>query len=261
MLIKKTKEYFYFFENYSKEYIKIAKNDSQRIQIQRKIDHSYRVNKIALKIAKKLKLNRKDTFMINIISLLHDLGRFEQFYKYNTYVDKLSERHALISIKVLEEKQILKKLDDIDKNLVIESIRLHDIKTLPKGLDKKLFLYATILRDADKIDWLYAMVNIIPKLPIEHQKVFYSDKPNVNEVSNELVEEILNKKTVVRSDLNTVCELQLSGLGFITSDFKYKPSIEIIKKEKIIEKAYLIMNKNEKVNTVYNFVLNYVGSI
>lgn len=81
MLGNKTKDYFEFFENYSKEYINIAQNESQKIHIQRKIDHSYRVNKIALKIAKKLRLNRKDTFMINIISLLHDVGRFEQFYK------------------------------------------------------------------------------------------------------------------------------------------------------------------------------------
>lgn len=261
MLGNKTKDYFEFFENYSKEYINIAQNESQKIHIQRKIDHSYRVNKIALKIAKKLRLNRKDTFMINIISLLHDVGRFEQFYKYNTYVDKLSENHALIGIKILKEKNILQKLDMVDIDLVIESIRLHNEKELPKNIDKKLFLYSAVLRDADKIDWLYAMVNIIPKLPIEEQKVFYSNKSNSSEVSDKLIEEILNKRAVVRTELSTICELQLSGLGFITSDFNYKPSIDIIKKENLIEKIYSMMDKSEKVNIIHNFVLDYVASV
>ena len=59
----------------------IAKNDFQQLHINRKIEHSKRVNKFSIEIAQKLGLNNEEIDLINIASLFHDIGRFKQFYE------------------------------------------------------------------------------------------------------------------------------------------------------------------------------------
>jgi HD-GYP domain-containing protein (c-di-GMP phosphodiesterase class II) len=95
-------KYNNFFEKIYNYYIVISKEDSKKIQINRKKEHSYRVRENSLVIAESLNLNKKDLFMVNIISLFHDIGRAKQFYIYNTYVDSNSKNHALIGIDIIK---------------------------------------------------------------------------------------------------------------------------------------------------------------
>ena len=67
------------FEKYVDHY------DSNNLNVRRKINHSYRVVKVAETIAKSLKLSIEDIKLVKLIALLHDIGRFEQIKKYNTF--------------------------------------------------------------------------------------------------------------------------------------------------------------------------------
>ena len=67
------------FEKYVDHY------DSNNSNVRRKINHSYRVVKVAETIAKSLKLSIEDIKLVKLIALLHDIGRFEQIKKYNTF--------------------------------------------------------------------------------------------------------------------------------------------------------------------------------
>ena len=254
-------EYLSFFNNYTKHYMQIAKNDFQKVHINRKIEHSKRVNKFSIEIAKELKLEENEQYIINIASLLHDIGRFEQFYKYSTYVDKDSVNHALLGCQILEEKQILNKLKEDEKNTIIEIIKMHNYKELPKDISQKLYLLASIIRDADKIDWLYAMVNIIPNLSQENQAVFYSNKPEKNYISKELVNLILNDQKIARSNLTTRDELRVSGIAWITSDINCTPSYNIIKKEDLINKTYKLMKDSEEKKIIFDYIYSYMNKL
>jgi len=161
-------EYVKFFSECAEYYMSIAKNEFQRVHINRKIEHSKRVNKFLVEIAEKLGLNDEEIFLIDIASLFHDIGRFKQFYEYNTYIDKISCNHAMIGIEILEQQGGLNNIEEWKKELILEIINLHNYKELPKNIPDKLYTYASIIRDADKIDWIYAMVNIIPNLSKEN---------------------------------------------------------------------------------------------
>ena len=81
-------KYIKFFNEYTNHYMMNAKNEFQKLHISRKIEHSKRVNKLSLEIAQKLNLDDEEIYLINIASLLHDIGRFKQFYNYlNNYID------------------------------------------------------------------------------------------------------------------------------------------------------------------------------
>lgn len=248
------KKYIDFFNYYTSHYIEIAKNDFQKLHINRKIEHSKRVNKWSMEIARKLSLSDDEIYLINIASLLHDIGRFKQFYEYNTYIDKISISHSLLGIKIIEDENILNELKKEDKEIILEIIKMHDYKELPKDTPDNLYLYTSIIRDADKIDSIYSMVNIIPKLSKENQAIFYSNKEDKNYISKELVYSILNNKNIDKNNLSTIDELRIFVVSWITSDIKYKPSIEIIKREELLEKSYNLISDSEEKEIIFNYL-------
>ena len=56
--------------------------------IEYKYYHSYRVQKYSEKISDMLNLGLKDKKLASDIGLLHDIGRFHQLEKYNSFCDK-----------------------------------------------------------------------------------------------------------------------------------------------------------------------------
>ena len=251
-------KYYLFFENYTNSFLKNATNTSQTIHLNRKKEHSYRVTDLAFQIGKSLNLNEYDTFLIKIIALFHDLGRFPQFKKYETYDDSISENHALLSIQVIEETNILSNFNNADIEIIKKSILLHNEKALPNNLNEKEFIFSTILRDSDKLDFFKGMVDIIPNLPKEEQKVFYSNKSENNVVSDIVYSKILNRELVSNEELQTKLDKQVRSLGFITSDFNYIESYKIIMNNDYIDKIYELLPKTKQVINIYNFTKSYV---
>lgn len=252
------KKYIKFFEDCSNYYMSIAKNEFQQLHIKRKIEHCKRVNKLSIEIAQKLGLSNEEIFLINVSSLFHDVGRFKQFYEYSTYNDKISCNHALLSIEILEQEKVLDDLESAKKEIILEIIKLHNYKTLPKNISEKLYTYASIIRDADKIDWIYAMVNIIPNLSKENQAVFYSNKEERNYISEKLLNSILNDENIVRDELDTIDELRVASMGWITSDMKCKPSYEIIKREDLINKTFNLISDSKEKRVIFDYIINKI---
>lgn len=253
-------KYINFFDNYANHYISIAKNEFQRLHINRKIEHSKRVNKFSVEIAKKLGLNDKEIYLVNIASLFHDIGRFKQFYEYSTYNDKISCNHALLSAEILEQEKILDDLGPESKGIILEIIKLHNCKNLPENISKSVDTTASIIRDADKIDWIYSMVNIVPNLSKENQAIFYSDKEDRNYISEKLVNAILNDETVVRTELKTIDELRATAMGWLTSDMKCGPSYEIIKREGLVDKTFELMSDSREKEIIFEYIREYIGN-
>ena len=70
------------FKNYTKDYI----NLSDKCVL--KINHTLRVVKRCEEIAESLDLSKHDIELAKLCGLLHDIGRFEQWKRYETYYDE-----------------------------------------------------------------------------------------------------------------------------------------------------------------------------
>ncbi len=68
----------------------IEKYDIENSRIQIKANHIYRVAENSKKIAQNIGLKEEDVKLAELIGLLHDIGRFEQIKKYNTFADRMS---------------------------------------------------------------------------------------------------------------------------------------------------------------------------
>lgn len=125
-------------------------------KVKLKIDHTYRVAALCARIAQSLALPPEDVDLAWLSGILHDVGRFEQLRRYNTFIDAQSVSHAAMSVAVLfDEGRIRDYLDDAGADALLRTaVEWHSAFRLPEALDDRTRLFCQILRDADKIDIL-----------------------------------------------------------------------------------------------------------
>ena len=76
------------------------KYDIKNEHISRKIGHSIRVMNISKEIATKIGLTQEEIKIAEIIGLLHDIARFEQYTQFQTFNDLNSFDHGNYASKV-----------------------------------------------------------------------------------------------------------------------------------------------------------------
>ena len=125
-------------------------------KVKLKIDHTYRVAALCARIAGSLGLPPADVDLAWLTGLLHDVGRFEQLRRFNTFIDSQSISHAALSVSVLfDEGRIRDYVDDNTEDALLRTaVEWHSAFRLPEGLDDRTRMFSQILRDADKIDIL-----------------------------------------------------------------------------------------------------------
>lgn len=103
-------------------------------------------------LAQWLKLTEHDVLLAELIGLLHDVGRFRQWSVYRTFRDNLSEDHAELGLKVIQEQSLYKELDSEDRSILLFAISNHNKKFIAQAPSERHLLFAKIIRDADKLD-------------------------------------------------------------------------------------------------------------
>ena len=82
------------FNNYLKDY------DCHNDKIRLKIVHTYGVVKESTDISARMRLSEEDTTLAKMIALLHDIGRFEQLKRFDSFLPDTMD-HAAYGVKIL----------------------------------------------------------------------------------------------------------------------------------------------------------------
>ena len=114
------------------EYVKnkfvdyVSNYDPKNPKIALKIAHTYRVAELCKQIAESINLSKEECDLAWLMGMLHDIGRFEQVRRYNTFVDAESVDHALLGCEILFEEGYIKAFEEIsfNKSDFIEKIYL-----------------------------------------------------------------------------------------------------------------------------------------
>ncbi len=217
------------FEIYTNGFIENNQNENNRGKIRLKIDHTYRVEKLCIEIAKWLGMDEEQVCLAGLIGLLHDIGRFEQLKRYDTYNDKESIDHADFGKMLLIDDNLIRKFIETDKydRIISVSVELHNKYEIPSDIEQPELTYLKIIRDADKID-------ILNLLRFEDLKILYQNPNFLNEkIGEKVFNTFLKHKTINLNDMETTLDKWTMAFAF-PFDMNYNYSLKVIKENDYI---------------------------
>lgn len=152
----------------------VAAYDATNPRIALKVEHTLRVAELCERIAREAGFTPAGVDLAWLCGLLHDIGRFEQLRRWDTFSDAASTSHAALGVEVLfGSKGDTGVADDdgsaagtigiihrfIDPNDELEeviraAVGFHSDYRLPEDLNVRTHAICDVVRDADKLDIL-----------------------------------------------------------------------------------------------------------
>ncbi len=222
------------FKTYTEPYKKYGE------MIDLKIDHTYRVRELCGKIARGLGMPKAKVELLELCGLLHDIGRFEQWRLYKSYVDHKTVDHGDFGAEVLSNNNIINKFTTENQDMIIKIVKYHNKYRIPKTLKEQTRYYIDIVRDADKIDSLYIL---------DTKELFYEAKKDI--ITKEVLNQFRKKEMITRKKMKTDIDFLALELAFIF-DLKYKQSFEIVKENNYVNIIIDIYKNSTSNNELLN---------
>ena len=225
------------FASYTRNY------DPEDTKIALKIAHTYRVADNCEQIAKSIGLTDEEVEFAWLSGMLHDIGRFEQVKRYNTFIDSESVDHAEFGADLLfgKDKLIADYIDDRDWDAMLEIvIRQHNKYRMDETISGKTLVFCNILRDADKVDIF--RVNV--ETPMEEIYNVTEDVLLTSGVSEKVMEQVRERHAINRDIMESPVE-HLIGHIALTFELVYEKSRELAKEQGYVLKMFEFPTRNE----------------
>ena len=219
-------------------------------EINYKYYHSFRVMDNMAVIAKSMNLTMCDVKLAKCIGLLHDIGRFEQYKQFQSF-DDINIDHGDYGEEVLRKGNFLKDFDisKEDYEVVYKAIRNHNKYKIEEGLTKRELLFAKMIRDADKLDIVFAIGNADIKSVIREDDTKVRDRVKKQFFDNKQV--IINGKETKNEELVVM-------FSFIY-DFNYGVSLIILKNKEYYQKIYQRLKHKRMFKPYIEHIINYLN--
>src|SRR3989339_1325433 len=222
------------FENLFDEYVNSFYGEDKYINanIRLKHDHARRVVEEMRYLTESLDLAENQKRIAETIALFHDIGRFEQFARYQTYHDPKSIDHNKLGVRILCEKKIL-DIEPAERMLIEKAIALHGIKQLPVDLAGDEALFCKLIRDADKLDIYHVVITGYRRYLADPDNFDLEvELPNEPFVSREVIDAVLNGRRVGYENLKTWNDMKVLQLGWVY-DINFTAALRRIKERKL----------------------------
>lgn len=204
----------HWFNTYADSYINQAEA-AERPGFELKRLHTLKVVEESLWLSKHCGFSANEQAVAGVIGLLHDIGRFPQLQRYRTFNDRLSCNHAALSLAVIQEQRLLEELPSQDKQAIETAVIWHNQKDLPTALPPRLFQFAGLIRDADKLDiFRVLLAEYATKDPARIQIVDL-DLPEGEDCSDTLLDAIAAGRMGDAADVHSRLDLHLVRLSWV----------------------------------------------
>jgi predicted hydrolase (HD superfamily) len=135
-----------WYDNYTGSFS--SEDEETEYALRLKEQHCKRVMGEITQIARSLDLSEDEISFAAITGLLHDIGRFEQFLKYRTFLDVKSVNHAQLSVSILRKENVLSELPKEKADSILQAVELHNRAQIASDSPD----LCKMVRDADKLD-------------------------------------------------------------------------------------------------------------
>ena len=234
----------------------VADYDPHNPRIALKVAHTYRVADLCERIAP------SEANLAWLCGLLHDIGRFEQVRRFDTFNDAASVSHAALGVDVLfgdadpSGPQIRSFVeDDANDDVIRTAIATHSNWRLPAGLDKRTRMHCDVLRDADKIDII--KVNCI--CPLEDIYGVTEEKMAASELSPAVVRAFYEHRTVERGARTYPADVLVGHLCFAW-ELVYPKSVLIMQEQGYVDQMLSRRFSNERTQATFDQMAAHMRS-
>ena len=189
-----------WFDSYVEPFLATDAEGIKNIQL--KILHTKKVCAAMAMLATSEKLSENESLIASTVALLHDLGRFEQYRRWRTFLDGESDNHARMAIDLIRDKHILDSFDPAEQLLISEAVRFHNMLAPPVKILSSTRLFINLIRDADKLDIWRVFVELLAQPLEERASAATLGMPDAPDMVSDLCIAALNSGSIV--PLNTI---------------------------------------------------------
>lgn len=237
--------------------------NNERIAL--KVAHMLRVMKINIQFAKYQNLNDENIALAGVIGLLHDVGRFVQVEKYNTFIDAESIDHCQAGVDLLFNDNLINFfVPDSKYHFTIKkAISNHGKMEIEERLDEITFLHCKLIRDSDKTDIYEIMINENPDIVFDGPFI-----PDAN-ISSTVINAFYNHSMVKKSDIKTVLDDYVRKVAFIYN-YYFNKNLKYIKEQNYINRMtdsflthfkFTNLETIKKLHEIREYGNNYLNNI
>lgn len=262
------------FQEYTDRY------DSTNPKIKLKIDHTYRVADLCEQIAQSLELSAAEVDLAWLSGMLHDIGRFEQLRRYNTFSDAQSIDHARFAVELLYDEGLIAdyvpkisttelvadartwrsmggangsptaQSEDMPLSDILQTLRIaigeHSAYRIQKGLDERTRMFCQILRDADKVD----IFRVICDTPMEEVYGFQTKDILRSAITPEVMQAFYEHHAVLRK-LKKCPADYIVAHGSLTFELVYPESLRIAKEQGYLKQMMSFQSENPDTAEIF----------
>jgi hypothetical protein len=232
-----------------------ARGDSDlRRNMRMKQSHTNRVCREALAIGRSLRLTSAQLRTIEVIVLLHDAGRFEQYARHRTFSDAGSENHAKLTLAILRTRKVLDRFTPQMRSLVRRAIAYHNLPQLPPGVkDRDVLLFSRLMRDADKLDIWRLVIQYYNADPRRKNHAIAIGLPETPGFSPEVHADLCAGRIVKSKQVRNLNDFKLLQMGWVF-DVNFVPTLRAVKRRKYLEKLRAAMPHSPEADEAYRAV-------
>lgn len=207
--------------------------DTDNAKIHLKIVHTQAVDAVMERLSDSLGLDTRMRELAHLCAVYHDIGRFEQLKRYDTFLDHLSVDHAQLGCEVLYSGGFLDGLPEKDRQMVLTAVANHNRLAVEDGMDEETLLLCRMIRDADKCDIFRVFATEDPKATTG-----VSEKEAAKEkISDAVYESLMSRRCVRKEDRISGLDIWVSFFGFLY-DLNFPESLRIVRENAYYKKRF-----------------------
>lgn len=244
-----------WFFHYVQTFKQGDKNFQENIIL--KENHTMQVCKEIVNIGKQIELNNDELRLAEIIALFHDIGRFEQYARYSTFVDSKLENHAELGVKKLKDNKVLVGLDESMQSLILRTISYHNRASLPEKETDTCLFYTKLLRDADKLDIWRVVTDYYNQKNGKQNVAIELNLPNTSGISEEVYQDLTNRKIVDIKHVKNLNDFKLLQMGWVF-DINFDTTFHCIQSRHYIDMIGDVLPKSKDIQNIIGIIQLYL---
>jgi putative nucleotidyltransferase with HDIG domain len=215
--------------------------------------HTLRVCTEISSLGTQLGLNDSELRLAEIIAMLHDIGRFEQYTRYHTFLDRKSENHAELGVAIIMRSGILDRCEDTIRDLIVRSVRYHNRASLPTDESETCLFFSRLLRDADKLDIWKVVTDYYSRKEAQRNGAIELDLPDTPGFSDEVYDDLINKRIVNIEHIRNLNDFKLLQIGWVF-DINFQPTLDRVRERRYLKMIGEALPPSERVHNIFSVI-------